>query len=272
MDVQTDLLSGEFRTDNVFRVREYSGLETLVLPVRALITDLIRDRSKPVWQRLLMVVSVCMRLDTLGENDLQAAVELLGLYRVALGQGSAPEFERLAPAPEVRLAMAIALSSQRCRRADCGQRFQGVFWDFVEGIGSSGSAGRGEDVDRFSEASLIYLTPLLNKSPFMMENYLVNYVYQHLFPFGRAGSDRFIPYTMSAEAVLLVAHYSWVTTLLTGVAARYGKDFDATHLITTVQAYTKTVEHVPQVAEEVLAFVADRGLDSLAGLAKLLRT
>ncbi len=268
---EANLLSGEFRTDNVFRVRQHSGLEVLVLPMRALVTDLIRDRSRPVWQRLLLIASACTRLDALHEGDLPAATELLGRYRDSLGQGSAPELERLGSSIEVRLGMAIALSQQRCQSRNCGQRFQNVFWDFIEGIGSSGSARPGEDVSRFVDADRSYVAPLLNKLPFIMENYLLNYVNVQLFPFGRAGSDRFTAYSMSAEAVLLIAQYSWMTTLLTGVAARYGSDFNQSHLVTTVQAFTKTVEHVPQALEDLLAFVTSRKLDSLSGLSKLLR-
>ena len=269
---EADLLSGEFRTDNVFRVRDHGGMEALVLSMRALSYEIIRDRSRPLWQRLLLLASACMRLDVADAGDLAAATELLGRYRDAVGQGPAPELERLAPAIEVRLEMAIALSQQRCQSPNCGQRFQDVFWDFIEGIGSSGSASPGEDVDRFVDADGSYLAPLLNEFPFLMENYLLNYVNQQLFPFGRAGSDRFIAYTISAEAVLLLAQYSWMTTLLTGVAARYGSEFGKAHLITVVQAFTKTVEHVPQVLEDLLAFVTSCGLDSLSGLAKLIRT
>jgi lysine-N-methylase len=172
----------------------------------------------------------------------------------------------------MRLEMTIRLSNQRCQDRDCGKRFRDVFWDFVEGIGSSGSEGPDEDVHRFNLANLNHLEPLLSSPPFIAENYLLNYVYQHLFPFGRAGSDRFIAHTLFDEAVLLVVQFSWMTTLMTGVAARYGPEFSRAHLITTVQSFTRTVEHVPQVLEDALAFVKSRDLDTLSGLAKLLRT
>lgn len=37
-----------FRTDNVFGLREHRGLEAIVLDVRSLMVDLIRDRSRPI--------------------------------------------------------------------------------------------------------------------------------------------------------------------------------------------------------------------------------
>lgn len=267
-----DLYSGEFRTDNVFGVRAHGGVETLLLPVRALILDLLRDRSLPLWQRLLRIARLCIRLDSLHAGDIAAASNLVAGYREAFGQGNSPEPDQLSPGVAVRLEMAIALSNRRCQDRDCSRRFQNVFWEFIEGVGTAGSTGADEDVQRFRHASVNYLEPLLLESPFLMENYLVNYVYQHLFPFGRAGSEEFLTHTIAEEAVLLIVKYSWMTTLLTGVAALHGAAFNSSHIVTAVQAFTRATEHVPQVSEDALAWVRDRELDTFAGLAKLLRT
>lgn len=267
-----DLLSGQFRTDNTFGVREHLGLEAVILQLRALIVDLIRDRSRPIWQRLLMMTALCSRLDSVSDHDLVAATSVLARYRNSVGQGSSSALDQLPADLVSRLEVAIALSNQRCQDRACGRRFRDVFWDFIEGIGSADSQGADEEVNRFKCASTNHLEPLLSEAPFILENYLLNYMYQHLFPFGRAGSDRFVAHTMSEEAVLLIVQYSWMTTLLTGVAARHGPTFGKAHLITTVQSFTRAVEHTPQILEDALVFVRSRELDTLSGLARLLRT
>ena len=267
-----DLFSGDFRTDNVFSLRHRADLNRFFVPVRTLVTGLIRDRSRPMWQRLLIVASLCSRLDAVAAGDVRNIAPLLVQYESALGQGPSSELERLQPHVATRLEVAIAWSDQRCRDGDCGQRFRHTFWNFVEGIGSAGSDGPEEDVRRFTEASRGYLTPFLERFPFIAENYLLNHVYQHLFPFGRTGSDRFIARSIFDEAVLLLAQFSWLTTLLTGVAGRYGHEFSEAHVIATVQSFTRAVEHVPQVLEDVLASAKLRDLDNLPGLARLLRT
>ena len=267
-----NLFSGEFRTDNVFRVRPHSGLHKLVLPIRNLIVALIRDRSRPLWQRLLLVASLCCRLDGVAGKGESDVTKLLARYESALGEGASSELNRLEPSIALRLELAIALSDRRCRDRDCGQRFQGVFWDFIEGIGSSSGEGPEEDVRRFSKADRNHLSPTLDRFPFILENYLLNHIYQHMFPFGRTGSDRFVEHSMFDEAVLLITRFSWLTTLLTGVAGHYGDDFSSTHIITTVQSYTRAVEHAPHILEDALYFVKSRDLDMLPGLGKLLRT
>ena len=267
-----DLLSGQFRTDNVFGVRDNKGLGAIYLRVRGVVAELIRDRSRPIWQRLLLIVALCSRLDSVGDHDLFAASDLLARYRKSLGQGSSSELDRVNPEIACRLELAIVLSNQRCQDKDCGRRFKDTFWDFIEAIGSATSAGADEDVHRFRHASQNHLEPMLSKAPFMMENYLLNHVYQHLFPFGRAGSNRFVEHTMAEEAVLLVVRYSWMTTLLAGVAGRHGSSFEKAHVVSAVQSFTRAVEHTPYILEEALAFVRSRELDTMSGLPKLLRT
>lgn len=267
-----DLFSDQFRTDNVFGVRENKGLGAIYLQVRGLIVDLIRDRRRSVWQRLLLIVDLCVRLDSVADQDLIAASDLLALFRNSLERRSGSEFDQTPPEIACRLELAISLSTRRCQDPDCSPRFKDVFWDFIEAIGSTTSSGADEDVHRFRNADQNHLEPLLSEAPFIPENYLLNHIYQHLFPFGRVGSNRFIAHTMSEEAVLLVVRYSWMTTLLAGVAGRHGSSFGKAHLVSTVQSFTRAVEHAPYILEDALAFVRSRGLDTMSGLTKLLRS
>ena len=267
-----NLHSGEFRTDNVFGIRKRSGLDNIFLPTRTLITALIRDRSRPVWQRLLLVASLCKRLDGITGSNPRSTQDLLRRYEIALGQGPSEELEQLNPRVATRLELAIALSNQRSQDRDCSKRFIDVFWDFIEGIASSASAEPDEDMRRFDGASKDYLSPFFALFPYVIENYLLNYVFQQGFPFGRVGSNRFLERSLFDEAVLLITQFSWLTTLLTGVAGRYGHEFSQTQLITTVQAFTRAVEHSPAIQLDALAFVKSRDLACLAGLAQLLRT
>jgi lysine-N-methylase len=268
-----NLFSGEFRTDNIFQLIDRADFGAFFLSIRSLVTALIRDRSKPLWQRLLIVASLCARLDEIAaEGTMQRLASILDTYRVGLGQGPSAELSNLNVDVATRLDVAIALSDERCRDPGCGQRFRDAFWDFVEGIGSPDSAMPAEDIDRFVRANRIYYEPFVEQSPFILENYLLNYVYQNLFPFGRGGSNRFVTRSMFDESVLLLTQFSWLSSLLIGIAGRYGREFSEEHVIRTVQSFTRAVEHVPQVFEDVLNAAKHRRLDNLRGLAVLLRT
>ena len=72
-----DLFSGDFRTDNVFGLQQRPGLDDLYLSIRELVTALIRDRTRPIWQRLLLVASLCSRLDSAEGKELGSTQQLL---------------------------------------------------------------------------------------------------------------------------------------------------------------------------------------------------
>jgi lysine-N-methylase len=274
--LESNLHSGEFRTDNVFSlasdVGEHQKPPAHFLAVRSLLIELIRDRSRPTWQNLLMVASFCKRLDEVMDDlKVELVPALLDRYRVALGQGPSVELESLPRDLKRRIELVITLTSEQCSNLSSGQRFTDAFWDFVEGIGSANSSAPDEDMERFRIAERAYYQPLLDAYPFLVENYLVNHMLQHLFPYGRAGS-RFIARSAFDECLLLAIQFFWVSSLLIGIAGRYREAFSSEHVVSTVQSFTRAVGHIPQVNEDMLAAVRRRGLDDLSGISILLRT
>ena len=275
--LESNLHSGEFRTDSVYSLASDMGNHRRpaahFLAVRSLLIEVIRDRSRPIWQNLVMVASFCKRLDEaitgLKHETIPALVEQ---YRMALGQGPYDELESLPRDLKRRIELVIALSSEQSSKRDSGQRFRDAFWDFVEGIGSAHSAAPDEDLERFRIAERDYYRPLLDAHPFLVENYLVNHMLQHLFPYGRAGSPRFIARSAFDECLLLAIQFFWVTSLLIGVAGRHKGTFSTEHVVSTVQSFTRAVEHIPQIHEDALAAVRRRGLDDLSGISILLRS
>lgn len=275
--LDSNLASGDFRIDNVFTLAgDYGDSRrppAYFLAIRSLLVEIIQDRSRPIWQRLLLVASLCQRFDEAAASlTTEPIAALLDMYRIAIGQGSYFEFEALPCDLKRRIELVITLSNERCADPGSGQRFRDTFWDFIEGIGSADSSAPGEDMERFRNAERDYYDPLLNTVPFLLENYLVNHMLQHLFPYGRAGSDRFINRSAFDEALLLGLQFSWVSSLLIGVSARFRQDFSTEQIVFTVQAFTRAVEHEPQILDEALAAVRMRGLDDLSGLSILLRS
>lgn len=272
-----DLHSGEFRTDNVFhlarRPKAFSNSAEAFLDIRELLIDIVCDRSRSLWQRLLVMATFCEHLDEVsGADKWHSLHTLMDEYRAAVGQGPSPVLEALSTDAARRVEIALTLSDKRCRDAACGSRFRNAFWDFVEGIGSLDSAAPEDDLDHFRRAETDFLNPFLEKSPFLLENYLLNYMFQHLFPYGRAGSDDFRVRSAFDQCLLLVTQFSWLTSLLVGVAGRYRENFSHEHVIATVQAFTRAVEHVPAVLDDALNAVKRKQLDSLEGMSILLRT
>ena len=255
MSLKGDLLSGEFRTDNHFNLAtdrndlpEKRAQEYLVL--RRWMIATVRDRSQPMWVRLLAIGERCRQLSGVGESIDALATE---------GR------------PQLKLEVIFDLCNALMRQGS-SRRFEETFFSFVEGIGSAGAGDLGDDVSRLLEADQRYFRPFTTKYPFILENDLVNYIYKHLFPYGRTGSAFFTSRTIFQEYLQLAVRFVWISTLLIGIAGRYREQFNGDQVVFAVQSFTRAVEHYPSLLEAIDDYLLRRGLNNLEGMASLLRT
>ena len=275
-----NLRSGEFRTDSVATLTSEGGPPVLHKPygffhaVRGLLMDMVRDRTRPMWQRLLLMGSLCKRLDAISTDEDDATVPaMLEEYRqVITNNWLHAELEGMPSNPALRLKVIFQLTDSRMQDPTSGARFRDTFWTFVEGIASPPGSIAGDDVGRFLEAEMKYHQPFFERSPFILENYLINAMYQTLFPYGREGSPTFQRQGIFAEYLSLATQFAWMNALLVGVAGHYREAFADEHVVRTVQSFTRATEHYPHVLAWINEQIAKVKLDSLQGMSILLKS
>lgn len=281
MQVAGDLFSGEFRTDAAIRLANNEN-SSIYKPygyfhqTRSLLIDMVRDRTRPMWQRLLLIGSLCKSLDELtmdeGDEGDRGVLAILQAHREALGQdvlrgdlGSVPG------QLELKLKVILKLTDARVQDKESGARFRDVFWDFAEGIGSGIDGDSQNDVEHYREAEERYHQPFFARFPFILENYVLNYIFQNLFPFGRENSIRLKPRSVFDEYILLTTQFAWIDALLVGVAGRHKESFAGEHVVQVVQSFCRAVEHNSDVLISIREFMAHLQLDTLEGMAIMLR-
>ncbi len=305
LSFQGDLASGPFRTDFIIgfdterrrteQLRsgqpEAEPAETMSeIPakpyeafhaIRLLILCMIQDRRRPIWQRLILIGSLCLRLHEVSSADAQAEIPaILQEHQMAVdGNLLRDELQAWPRQPELKLRIVWKLSQERASDKGSGRRFQDAFWLFVEGLTSPDSAEPGTDdvpisitdVDRYLAADDRHWQPFLGSRPYVLENYLLNYVFSNLFPFGRESSLGKAPRSLFDEYLLLVAQFAWLEALLIGVAARHREQFSEAHLVHVVQCFSRAVEHDPFVRNSLIELIRQLKMDNLQGAAVLLR-
>jgi len=277
MHCVSDLYSGEFRTDNSFRLagnRDGSNAKShsIFLPLRNILFDIVRDRSRPLWNRLLMIGHLCKGVDALDAKQEEA--KLLSNLR-SLGQLSnnpllQAEIDDLPSNPRLRLETIFGLTDVLMRDGS-SVRFQDTFWSFVAGIGAPTESPARNDVERFLQAEQNYYAPFFEAFPFILENYLINYMFQSLFPYGRSGSADFIPQSIFAEYLQMTTQFAWVNALLIGIAGHHKEAFAAEHVVKTIQSFTRALEHYPNLLKSINNYMSSRDLNSLHGMAIMLK-
>lgn len=270
--------AGYFRTDQ-FSMLASDGNGSIHKPygyfreVRQCIVALLRDRSRPLWQRLFLLGMLCRRLDEIITAEQDYTVPgILNDYLEMVATGALRnEIESVPGNPAVQLDVVLRLADRRIRAGGNGERFQECFRAFIQGIGYRPDSTTAGYVSHFLEAEAKYYRPFCETNPFIMENYLLNYVFRTLFPFGRQASAHFTPQNIFGEFVLLATQFAVIDGLLIGMAGHYREAFGSDHVITLIQSFSKAVEHNPTYLKEMSDFVRGRNLTDNRGIAILLK-
>jgi lysine-N-methylase len=273
-----DASSDGFRTDQFSRLATTDS-EFLHKPVRyfwevrRLVVALIQDRGRPLWQRLFLLGILCRRLGEITSVEQDDVVpEILRSYRAIVATGALrDEMERIPAQPAVQLDVVLRLIDQRIRAGSCGERFLECFEEFLGGIGYSPESTAASDAQHYVEAEARYGRPFFERHPHVLENYLLNYVYRTLFPFGREASAHHTPQNIFGEYILMVTQFVLINGLLIGMAGRYREEFGEAHVVKLVQSFSKAVEHNPSYLKEIIKFIEERKLGSPDGLIILLK-
>ena len=277
MQIKGDLFSGDFRTDNSFSLDSSESESGLIRKpqrdcraFRGVLIAMVRDRPRPMGQRLLLIGSLCKQMDAIIE-ELEGALLLEEYRRIFATGAKSSEPEDTPGQPRLKLEVVFDLTNARVQEGS-GRRFQDNFWMFVETLGTSDACLPRDEVQRFLEAKERYYRPFFEAFPFILENYLVNYIFQHLFPYGRSGSRSFVSQSVFEEYVQMTTLFAWIDALLVGVAGHHKEAFAGEHVVQAVQSFTRTIEHYPGVLQSIKEYMKTRGLNTLQGMAIMLKS
>jgi lysine-N-methylase len=268
LDRDGNLSSGDFRTDSVFLPAVHKladGSEADLIGIRRQLVSVVRDRSRPLRYRLLCIGSFCQDLDAACSlSDVQSALERLARRISAMDEECCGRTDTL-----LKLKTVFDLSEARINEG-CGPRFEEVFLWFVQGLSSNQGSSRANNIQGFEFANREFYAPYFEQHPYIFENYLLNYMFQNLFPFGRTGSADFIRKNAWGEYLQIAIQCAWLQALLVGTAGFFKEAFTSEHVVQVVQSFTRTTEHYPDVLASFGTYLRVRELDSLKGIAALL--
>lgn len=120
-----------------------------------------------------------------------------------------------------------------------------------------------DSTKRYDEASKVFFKPFMANKGYILENYLVNYVFGNLFPAGESEKP-FEAYS------LLVCRYALIRHYLIGIAAsRQGLSEDLA--VEFIQVFSKAVEHHKTFIEKIPSYLQREKYNSLDGMLLLLK-
>lgn len=228
---------------------------------------LLRDRSYPLWQRLFLMGMFCKRLKEItAVHQLERVPEVLGEYAAIITHnwlGAAMDAIPLQTAAQMALVREFV--NRHLGMADASHvRFRECVQDFLDGIHYTAGCALEACVGSFEESDSRYYQPFMQARPYILENYLVNYVFRTRFPYG-VDADGNANDAMT-EYLVMGLLYGVIKGLLIGMAGQYKETFSEEHVVKLIQSFGKAFEQCPQFsASEYL------GLANPGGMALLLR-
>ncbi|WP_131997246.1 flagellin lysine-N-methylase [Acidipila rosea] len=239
--------------------------------IRSFALLLLRDRSYPLWQRLFLLGVFCKRLSGLvGERQIHLIPKLLEDYsKIVSDLLLGATMEAIAAQPALQLDILLTLLKNRLERSPVNGRLLECVRDFSLGIGFDPASTPAALLSRYLGANTRYFRPWFVQNELLFENYLSNYVFAHLFPFGSPGPEQGLH--IYREYMLLCVHYAMIKGLLIGIAGRYQSAFDTACALKLIQSLAKDIEHSAQSVEQIVDFLETSHLDNTNGMTVLLR-
>jgi len=241
--------------------------------IRALMLWLVAgNHDYPLWQRLFIIRLLCHRLDHLRETGTEHATPLLlAEIESSVASGSLrPALDQLPNATEAQLDLVLQLAGLMLQHSNLSARFLECVQAFTTGLGNSPTATLPDLAMGYETARERWFDPFLARHPQMLENWLVNAIIRHRFPFGWQSKEEHAPTTAVQEFDGLAANFALMRGMLIGVAGYHKENFSAAHVVHTVQSASKHFEHHPDFLPKARTLLAETGMATARGLALLL--
>jgi lysine-N-methylase len=230
---------------------------------------LLKDRRYPLWQRLFILGMFCSRLHELSlTKQAESVMVLLENYSQMIIDKSLVSVMAGIPArPENQLNVAWKFAERALQRNE-GASFRESLADFRAAIASKGGGTEPTAIAAYEAAQTQFYRPLMEAHPFVLENYLTNYILQRGFLSANWEDGK--PHNIRTEYFVMCTHLSVIRTMLIGISGHYREQFGTHHVIKLVQGFSKAAEHDPVFLEEVAKFISESGLNRPGQIATLL--
>jgi len=236
--------------------------------LRAFALLLLRDRDYLLWQRLFLLGMFAKRLSQITDaGELELIPQLLrghsemiveGKLRSAMDGIPVRTGSRLATLMEIIKRHTETTAGKHPRFRECVRDFlTGIHYDERTSIERCGLI--------YQENDSRYCRPFFEKHPYVLENYLINYVFRSRFPYGIDAGGK--PSTPLKDFLLMCILYTLIRDLIVGASGVCQENLNSGHVVKIVQSVAKSIEQCPKFP------LADyTSLANADGMALLLKT
>ncbi|MUG23697.1 lysine-N-methylase [Paenibacillus macerans] len=241
-------------------------IERYFWELRIFSIQVLQNRNYSLAERLIFLGMFFQKAEHyLGENRLQEIPQLIASYTAMMdGQEIGNILTDIPALAAIQMELLKNLIDQRVISGVHSKRYLDCFGEFLHGIKYTKDDSVEEISDRYQAAYHDYYQPFMNKHEYVLENYLVNYVYINLFPLSR---DK----QLFEEYIMMVIHYAMIKMHLIGMAGFHKENFSLDHVIQLIYSFSRVVEHNFSYLREVRELLRKNEYNSMAYMAILIK-
>ena len=234
--------------------------------LRAFAIECLQARDHELWQRLIILGLFCQAVQEQQDQgvwtEIPATVEK---YRTMLAAGLFKEaFSEIPAANMVQRKILKQLVDERLMSKVSSAQYMACLKEVFLGLNFLENASEEQLEKAYQTAAEEYLLPFMMRYGYILENYLVNYVFKNLFP---VGAEKRI---MDAY-VILILNYALLKMHLLGLARYHKEHLTVEHLIRLIASFVKTVDHNPDYIKRTFQLIQDNKMNNLPYMAILVK-
>ncbi|MFB4331570.1 flagellin lysine-N-methylase [Paenibacillus sp. CR_12] len=260
-DVVEEVLDTRFVTKKSITTKQ-SVWNTCLWEIRSLVIDMLQKRSFTVPDRMILLGLFCEKLVSVAPSDDRLQIiNIVEEFRRRLDSPSTVnEISKLPRVTSIQLKFLIEV--MQINTTITHDRFRNYISESIQAFGLD-SSDESAIQSKYIHGCTEYYEPFINEHSYILENYLVNQVFQRLFLF-RENSN------ILEEYLLLSILYSLMRFCLQGVAV-YNKGMTPEKAVDVIQAFSKSIEHSSKYMNLLSSKVMNGKLDNWAFLITLLK-
>ena len=245
--------------------------------VRRLVLSLLHNRSYPLSSRLIILGYLCDKLNEAAGNAQDQVPDIVMGYADAVDNGRFNDLlSGCIAQPTAQLEIVVELIVSRITSDFTPRRFLECYEEFMHGIVWRPESTMEEIGIRYVEAYRQNYAPFMAQYEYVMERFLVNYVFKTLFPLGPQESTQKLSIyrrdsPIPAQYILMVVHYAILKTVLIGMSGYHKSDLNTGHLIKLIQSYAKAFEHSTAFPGQAVEILAGKGMKNAASMSVLIQ-
>ncbi|MNP05499.1 hypothetical protein D3C76_974540 [compost metagenome] len=108
-----------------------------------------------------------------------------------------------------------------------------------------------------------YFIPFLNEHEYILENYVVNYIFESMFP--NMSTDK-----VFKQYIKMATIFSMIKVHFVGISGHY-KGINTDLAIKIIQSFVRSIEHNSSYLDGIMGLLEENGFTSVAHIASLLK-